>query len=161
MSGRARPTSVHLSTRLPGRPANDIRWTATEGVVVDEARIPDDLRYTEEHEWVRRVDDAIVIGITWYAQDQLGDVVYVDLPAAGAHVDSGQPFGEVESTKSVSDLFAPVSGTIAERNEALEERPELINSDPYGEGWMVRIDVEDGAQLGSLLDAEAYRALTS
>lgn len=127
---------------------------------MDDERIPQDLRYTEEHEWVRRDGDAIVIGITWYAQEQLGDVVYVDLPGAGAQVDNGQPFGEVESTKSVSDLYAPASGTVTERNEALEERPELINSDPYGEGWMVRMDVGDPSELDALLDAEAYRALT-
>ena len=119
---------------------------------------PDDLRYTTEHEWVRRDGDAVVVGITWYAQDQLGDVVYVDLPAGGARVEAGQPFGEVESTKSVSDLFAPLSGSISERNEALEERPELVNSDPYGEGWMVRIDPDDASAVDEMLSADAYRA---
>jgi glycine cleavage system H protein len=120
--------------------------------------IPTDLRYTEEHEWVRLEGDTIVVGITHYAQDQLGDVVYVDLPATGAEVEAGQVFGEVESTKSVSDLYAPVSGTIAERNEALEDRPELINSDPYGDGWMLRIEVADPAALDGLMDADAYTA---
>lgn len=121
------------------------------------ARIPEDLRYTQEHEWVRLEGDEVVVGITDHAQEQLGDVVYVDLPPSGAQVQAGQPFGEVESTKSVSDLFAPVSGTVTERNEDLEDRPELINEDPYGEGWMVRIAL-DGAQLPSaLLDAGAYR----
>ena len=122
-------------------------------------RIPDELRYTKEHEWLRVEGEVVVVGITDHAQEQLGDVVYVDLPPAGAKVEAGQPFGEVESTKSVSDLFAPVTGTIAERNEELEDRPELINDDPYGEGWMVRIQL-DGAELPyGLLDAAAYREL--
>jgi glycine cleavage system H protein len=117
---------------------------------------PGDLRYTEEHEWIREDGDVIRVGITDFAQEQLGDVVYVDLPAPGAQVDKGQAFGEVESTKSVSDLFAPVSGVILERNEALEDRPELINEDPYGEGWMVTIEPSDRAEIDELLDADAY-----
>ncbi len=121
--------------------------------------IPADLRYTEEHEWVRLDGDTITVGITHYAQDQLGDVVYVDLPGAGAQLDAGQVFGEVESTKSVSDLYAPVAGTVTERNEALEDRPELINQDPYGDGWMLRIEVADPGAVEALLDADAYRSL--
>ncbi len=120
---------------------------------------PEDLRYTAEHEWIRSDGDRIEIGITDYAQEQLGDVVYVDLPGSGVRVEAGQPFGEVESTKSVSDLFAPVSGTIVERNEELEDRPELINSDAYGEGWLVKIEPDDIGDVGELLDAAAYRAL--
>ena len=120
--------------------------------------LPSDLRYTAEHEWVRLDGDLAVIGITNYAQEQLGDVVYVDLPATGAEVDEGQPFGEVESTKSVSDLFAPVTGTVESRNEALDDRPELVNSDPYGDGWMVAIRMADPAQADSLLDAAGYAA---
>ena len=127
---------------------------------MSEGSYPDDLRYTQEHEWARSEGDVVRIGITHYAQDQLGDVVYVDLPAPGATVERGQPFGEVESTKSVSDLYAPISGTIAERNETLEERPELVNQDPYGEGWMVTIRPEGAADLDTLLDAQAYRDLT-
>ena len=127
---------------------------------MSEGSYPDDLRYTQEHEWARSEGDVVRIGITHYAQDQLGDVVYVDLPAPGAAVERGQPFGEVESTKSVSDLYAPISGTIAERNETLEERPELVNQDPYGEGWMVTIRPEGAADLDTLLDAQAYRDLT-
>jgi len=119
--------------------------------------IPPDLHYTTEHEWVRNEDGQVRVGITAYAQEQLGDVVYVDLPAVGAEVARGQVFGEVESTKSVSDLFAPVSGVIRERNEALEERPEVINEDPYGEGWMVVIETGDADELGDLLDADGYR----
>ncbi|HLY34599.1 MAG TPA: glycine cleavage system protein GcvH [Jatrophihabitantaceae bacterium] len=125
--------------------------------------VPDDLKYTAEHEWVRVAADAttVRIGITDYAQAALGDVVYVSLPQTGAKVDGGAAFGEVESTKSVSDLFAPVSGTVVARNDALDEHPELINSDPYGEGWIVDIEVADAAALDSLLDAGAYGTLTN
>ncbi len=121
---------------------------------------PDDRRYTEEHEWVKIDGDRVTVGITHYAQDALGDVVYVDLPATGTRVESGQPFGEVESTKSVSDLFAPLSGTIAERNSSLESNPELVNSDPYGEGWMIVLQVDDTSAIDSMMTAEAYAALT-
>ncbi|MDP9023529.1 MAG: glycine cleavage system protein GcvH [Actinomycetota bacterium] len=123
-----------------------------------EGSYPDDLRYTTEHEWARREGDLVRVGITDYAQDELGDVVYVDLPAPGAELERGQPFGEVESTKSVSDLYAPVSGTVEERNDDLEDRPELVNQDPYGEGWMVAIRPDDPDQLEGLLTAEAYRS---
>ena len=125
------------------------------------SEIPDDLRYTEEHEWVRTDGDVVVVGITDHAQEQLGDVVYVDLPPAGASVETGAPFGEVESTKSVSDLFAPVAGTIEARNDDLEDRPELLNEDPYGEGWLVRITPTDASAVDGLLDAAAYGELTS
>jgi glycine cleavage system H protein len=117
------------------------------------------LRYTEQHEWTRDEGDLIRVGITHYAQEQLGDVVYVDLPAPGAEVEQGQPFGEVESTKSVSDLYAPVSGTVVERNETLDERPELVNEAPLTEGWLVAISPRDRAELDRLLDADAYRGL--
>ena len=122
---------------------------------------PDDLRYTQEHEWAKVDGDVVRVGITHFAQDQLGDVVYVDLPAPGATVEQGQPFGEVESTKSVSDLYAPISGTIADRNETLEERPELVNQDPYGEGWMVTIRPDTAPDLDGLMDVQAYRELTA
>ncbi|TVR36113.1 MAG: glycine cleavage system protein GcvH [Nitriliruptor sp.] len=117
------------------------------------------MRYTAEHEWVQIEGDLLRVGITDFAQEQLGDVVYVDLPGPGTEVTQGQPFGEVESTKSVSDLFAPVTGAIEARNDALDERPELVNSDPYGEGWLVTIRVADGSAPGDLLDAAAYEAL--
>ena len=121
---------------------------------------PDDLRYTAEHEWVRPGEGgALRVGITDYAQDALGDIVFVSLPAVGTAVTPGQPLGEVDSTKSVSDVFAPVAGTVSARNEALESQPELINSDPYGEGWIIDIEVADPAVLDTLLDAESYRAL--
>jgi glycine cleavage system H protein len=121
---------------------------------------PDDLRYTPEHEWAKADGARVTVGITDYAQDQLGDVVYVDLPASGTRVEKGQPFGEVESTKSVSDLYAPLTGTIVERNETLESSPELVNADPYGRGWMVIIEAEQPDEVGGLLSASAYDELT-
>jgi glycine cleavage system H protein len=126
------------------------------------AEVPSDLQYTAEHEWVRAGDggQTVRVGITDYAQEALGDVVYVSLPEVGAKVGAGAACGEIESTKSVSDLFAPVSGTVTARNEALDGQPELINSDPYGEGWLVDIELEAGADLDHLLDAAAYGALS-
>jgi len=121
---------------------------------------PDDLRYTAEHEWVRpSAGGSLRVGITDYAQDALGDIVFVSLPTVGTAVTAGQPLGEVESTKSVSDVYAPVAGTVSARNESLDSQPELINSDPYGEGWIVEIEVADPAVVDTLLDAEGYRAL--
>jgi glycine cleavage system H protein len=124
---------------------------------------PADLKYTAEHEWVRVVGDHVRVGITDYAQESLGDIVFVTLPAVGTQVAPGDSFGEVESTKSVSDLFAPLAGVVVARNEELDAHPELVNSDPYGEGWMVDIAPEGGvlAALGAahLLDAAAYQAL--
>jgi glycine cleavage system H protein len=124
--------------------------------------IPADLRYTAEHEWVRRSgDDTVRVGITDFAQSALGDVVFVQLPDVGGEVTAGESFGEVESTKSVSDLFAPVSGTVSAVNGDLEGSPQLVNSDPYGDGWLLDVRVSDAAELESaisaLLDAEAYR----
>ena len=126
------------------------------------AEVPDDLRYTAEHEWVRVSEgsNTVRVGITDYAQEALGDVVYVSLPEVGAALTAGAAFGEVESTKSVSDLYAPVAGTVAARNDALESTPELVNSDPYGEGWVVEIELADGADLSALLDAAAYGTLS-
>lgn len=120
---------------------------------------PEDLSYTEEHEWARVDGRRFTVGITDYAQDALGDVVYIDLPASGTRVERGQPFGEVESTKSVSDLYAPVTGTIVERNETLESQPELVNSDPYGNGWMVVIEADDTEDASGLLTAADYDKL--
>ena len=124
--------------------------------------IPDDLRYSSDHEWIRVDGDSstITIGITDYAQDALGDVVFVEAPEVGSEVAATDTFTEVESTKSVSDIYAPVSGTITEANGALDDQPELLNSDPYGEGWIVKIDMADPAQLDGLMDAAAYRQLT-
>jgi glycine cleavage system H protein len=121
---------------------------------------PQDLRYTAEHEWVCATDGQVVrIGITDYAQSALGDIVFVSLPTVGTAVTPGQPLGEVESTKSVSDVFAPVAGTVLTRNDALEGQPELLNSDPYGEGWIIEIEVADLGVLDTLLSADAYQAL--
>ncbi len=120
--------------------------------------VPEDLKYTADHEWVRRDGDTVRVGITDFAQDALGDIVYVQLPDVGAEVTAGNAVGELESTKSVSDLFAPATGTIATRNETLDGTPDLINSDPYGEGWLFEIRLADSDGLGDLLDAAAYQA---
>lgn len=122
--------------------------------------IPDDLRYTAEHEWVRASGNTVRVGITHFAQDSLGDVVFVELPEPGAAVTAGQAVGEIESTKSVSDVYSPVSGTVTARNEALGDSPDLINREPYGEGWMLEIEVSDPAELDGLLDAAAYEKVT-
>jgi len=123
--------------------------------------IPEDLRYSSDHEWIRLEDgNRARVGITDYAQDALGDIVYVDLPDVGSDVTSGQSISEVESTKSVSDIYAPVTGSILEVNEELNDEPERLNSDPYGEGWMFVVEVTDESTLGELLDAAAYGELT-
>jgi glycine cleavage system H protein len=121
---------------------------------------PEDLKYSSEHEWAA-VEEGhrIRVGITDFAQDALGDVVYVDIPEEGTEVRAGEAFGEVESTKSVSDIFSPASGRVAERNGALSDTPELVNQDPYGEGWMAVIEMSDPEELDDLLDAAAYRRL--
>ena len=120
---------------------------------------PEDLRYTKEHEWARDEGSGRVrVGITDFAQDALGDVVYVDVPQEAATVTANQPFSEVESTKSVSDVYAPVSGSVVERNPLLEERPELVNEQPYGDGWLVVLEVADEGSLDGMMDAGAYRA---
>ncbi len=121
--------------------------------------IPDDLRYSTDHEWVRVDGGAVRIGITDYAQDALGDVVFVDLPEVGVVVAAAASISEVESTKSVSDIYAPVSGTITEVNADLADAPERLNEDPYGEGWICVIELSDAAELDKLLTAEGYRAL--
>jgi glycine cleavage system H protein len=121
--------------------------------------IPDDLRYSAEHEWVRVDANLATVGITDFAQDSLGDVVFVQLPDVGTDVIAGASVSEVESTKSVSDIYAPVSGTVAAVNDALTDTPELVNQDPYGAGWMMTIALSDPEQLSSLLDAAAYRVL--
>ncbi len=132
---------------------------------MSELEHPDDLRYTTDHEWVRAAPGSpdsgpgvVRVGITAYAQDALGDVVYVSLPEVGATVTEGQSCGEVESTKSVSDVFSPLSGEVVAVNEALEANPELVNTDPYGEGWMFEVKVADLAELDGLLDSKGYEA---
>ena len=125
---------------------------------MSELEYPEDLRYTPEHEWVRTGDGGVVrVGITSFAQDALGDVVYVSLPTVGDTLAAGDACGEVESTKSVSDLYAPLSGEVTGVNEALDASPELVNSDPYGEGWMYELRLDDTSQVDGLLDQAAYR----
>ena len=126
-----------------------------------DASYPSDLRYHEEHDWARIDGDVATFGITWYAQDQLGEVVYFDPPEVGKTVRAGDPYAEVESVKAVSDVIAPLSGEIVEVNEALKDSPEQINEDSYGEGWLVKIKLADPSEADSLLDAESYRSSLS
>jgi glycine cleavage system H protein len=123
-----------------------------------QASYPDDLLYHSEHDWARIEGDEATFGITWYAQDALGEVVYFDLPKVGATVSSGEAYAEVESVKAVSDVYAPLSGEIVAINEALADQPEAINQDPYGEGWLVRVKLSDPSERDSLMDAAAYEA---
>jgi glycine cleavage system H protein len=124
-------------------------------------QIPEDLRYTENHEWVRSADDGIItVGISDYAQDALGDVVYVDLPDVGREIEAGEVFAEVESTKSVNDVYAPVSGVVSAVNDPLLDTPELVNSDPFGAGWFIKIRPAGGSNIDNLMDAAAYRVFT-
>ena len=123
--------------------------------------VPQDLRYTKDHEWVKVEGDVATIGVTDYAANQLGDVVFVDLPAVGKTIDQFATFGVVESVKAVSDLYAPVAGEITDVNAELGTKPELVNSDPFGEGWMIRVKVADADQLTGLLDAAGYEQLTA
>ena len=123
--------------------------------------VPKDLRYTQDHEWVKVDGDVATIGVTDYAASQLGDVVFVDLPAVGKTVDQFATFGVVESVKAVSDLYAPVAGEVTDVNAELGTKPELVNSDPFGEGWMIRVKVADPDQLTGLLDAAGYEQLTA
>ena len=123
--------------------------------------VPDGLRYSKDHEWVRVEGDVATVGITDYAQDALGDVVYVEPPMVGSALNAGDSFGEVESTKSVSELYAPISGTVASTNDELETEPEKLNVDPYGEGWICTVSMSDAGELNALMDAEAYQAFSA
>ena len=120
---------------------------------------PQNLKYTNEHEWIRVEGDIAYVGITDYAQEQLGDIVFVDIPTVGETLEAGETFGTIEVVKTISDLFLPLAGEILEQNEALEENPELVNKDPYGEGWLIKIKPAADADFDSLLDAEAYKTL--
>ena len=121
---------------------------------------PDDLKYSSEHEWARVNDgDVAEVGITHYAQDTLGDVVFVELPEIGSRVDQFDKFGEIESVKAVSDLFSPVSGTVTAVNEELEQTPELVNNDPYGDGWIMEVKLDDASELNELMDSETYQGI--
>ena len=119
---------------------------------------PSDYRYTKEHEWVRLQDDIAILGITDYAQHELGDVVYADLPKVGAKLTAGKSFGTVESVKAVSEIYAPASGEVAEANGALVQKPETINTDPHGAGWLIKVKLANPAEVGALMDAAAYEA---
>jgi glycine cleavage system H protein len=128
---------------------------------VADASYPDDLKYHSEHDWVRMDGDVGTLGITWYAQDQLGEVVFFDPPEVGATITKDQAYAEVESVKAVSDVIAPVSGEIVEVNDALKDSPEQINDDSYGEGWLVKVKLSDPSELDSLMDAESYKSSLS
>jgi glycine cleavage system H protein len=128
---------------------------------VADASYPEELKYHPEHDWARIEGDTATFGITWFAQDQLGEVVFFDPPQAGDTVTAGESYSEVESVKAVSDVIAPLSGEVLEVNEALSGAPELINDDPYGEGWLVKVKLSDPGQVDSLLDVGAYRQLLS
>lgn len=121
---------------------------------------PEDLKYTQEHEWLRLEDDLAVVGITDFAQTQLGDVVYLELTSKGATVEQNQPFGSIDSVKTASDLFSPVSGEVVEVNESVNDNPDLVNSDPYGAGWMIRIRPSDASQIEKLMSATEYEEYT-
>ena len=126
-----------------------------------EASYPDDLSYHPEHDWARIEGDSATFGITWYAQDQLGEVVFFDPPAVGTTINKDAPYAEVESVKAVSDVVAPLSGEVTEVNEGLKDSPEQVNEDPYGEGWLVKVKLSDPSEVESLLDAESYRSSLS
>ena len=123
--------------------------------------IPEGLKYSKEHEWVATEDSSATIGITDYAQDQLGEVVYIELPAVGDKISKDDPFGVVESVKAVSDIYAPISGTVTEINQELVESPEMVNEDPYGDGWLIKIRVTDAAELDDLMDSEEYQEMVA
>lgn len=122
---------------------------------------PQNLKYTNEHEWIRVEGDIAYVGITDYAQGQLGDIVFVDIPTVGETLEAGETFGTIEVVKTISDLFLPLAGEILEQNEALEENPELVNKDPYGEGWLIKMKPADASAAEDLLDAEAYKAVVN
>src|ERR671918_3211436 len=122
---------------------------------------PKELKYTKEHEWARRTGNTVVVGVTFYAQESLGDVVYVELPRAGASVTQGQSFGVIESTKAVSELYAPLSGKVVKVNEELRNTPQTVNQDPYGAGWLIEIEPSDPKQLDALLDAAGYEKVVA
>ena len=119
---------------------------------------PDDLKYSKEHEWVRMEGNIAQIGVTVFAQDSLGDVVFIDLPEVGTEVGQFEKFGEIESVKAVSDLFSPIAGTIVDANSAAIDNPETVNTDPYGSGWLIKVEISDPLQLDELMDAETYEA---
>ncbi len=122
-------------------------------------KVPENLKYTKEHEWAKVEGDVAIVGITDFAQDQLSDIVYVELPEVGAQVRQGEPFGTVEAVKAVSDLYSPVTGEVIEVNQKLADQPELVNQDPYGEGWMIKVKLQDPSEVERLMSAEEYKKL--
>ncbi len=122
-------------------------------------KVPENLKYTKEHEWAKVEGDVAIVGITDFAQDQLSDIVYVELPEVGAKVRQGEPFGTVEAVKAVSDLYSPVTGEVIEVNQKLADQPELVNQDPYGEGWMIKVKLQDPSEVERLMSAEEYKKL--
>lgn len=145
----------------PERPTGHIKFhLRVEPVYGYGMNVPSELFYSTDHEWIRQDGNTVTIGVTDFAQDALGDVVFVEIPDSGATVELGESFAEVESTKSVSDIYAPVSGTVSEVNDVLDDQPELLNSDPYGEGWICRIEMSNPSELEALMDAGGYRTLT-
>jgi glycine cleavage system H protein len=126
-----------------------------------EPSYPDDLRYYAEHDWARLEGDSATFGITWYAQDQLGEVVFLQAPEVGSSVAQGQPYAEIESVKAVSDVFAPLSGEVVSVNDSISDRPEVVNEDPYGEGWLVKVKLSDPSEVDSLMSAADYEATLS
>ena len=121
--------------------------------------LPADLRYTSDHEWIKLTGKSAVVGITEFAQGELGDIVFVEIETVGNHIEKGNTFGTIEAVKTVSDLFMPVSGTVTDLNERINDSPDLINKDPYGDGWLIKMDVDDPAQINQLMDAKAYAAM--
>src|SRR6476659_4213306 len=151
------PSPARCSRSRSATPASPRGWSrcrSTGGM--PDVSVPSDLRYTKDHEWVRLDGDEATVGITQYAADQLGDIVFVELPDTGRDLDVAKAFGVVESVKAVSDLFAPLTGTVTSINGALAANPELVNSDPYGDGWMIKIAVSDTSEVDDLLDGPAY-----
>lgn len=145
---------------MSGVPTGSLRWGWPQRASVPDMDVPADLRYSSDHEWARIEGDRVHIGITDFAQDALGDVVYLEVPEVGQVVAAGDRISEVESTKSVSDIFAPVAGVVVEANAALGDNPERLNEDPYGEGWICVIEVADTSEYEAMLTAVAYQALT-
>ena len=134
-------------------------WEETKHKTNKRMNIPSELKYTKDHEWIKIEDNIATVGITEFAQGELGDIVYVDVDTLDDTVKEGEIFGSVEAVKTVSDLFMPLTGEVSEFNEALEDEPELVNSDPYGKGWMIKIEISDSSQIANLIDAETYKEL--
>jgi glycine cleavage system H protein len=151
-----------IKVRGRGNHAVPLRRAGAEGGSLEvDMEVPPGLKYSKEHEWVAAEESVATIGITDHAQDQLGEIVYIELPSVGEKISKDDPFGVVESVKAVSDIYAPISGTVAEVNEGLRESPEVINEDPYGDGWLIKIRVSDSSELDDLMDNEEYEEMVA